>query len=100
LVIQADAPATDGETCSARVATRAAIVAHAEPAVTTKYVSQADVLAALSKSRDVRLRTVIHVEGEYAAVGVVAVEYTTSRGDDLYAMYQTVMKEGNERCGR
>ena len=68
--------------------------------VTTEYVSEADVLAALAKSRDVRLRTAIEVEGEYGAVRVLAVDYTTSRRYDLYAMYETVVNEGNERCKR
>ena len=68
--------------------------------VVTKYISQADVLAALAKSRQVVLRTEIHVDGENGAQRVLAADYVTTRSYDLNAMYETIAAEGGKRCGR
>jgi hypothetical protein len=65
--------------------------------VTTKYVSEADFLLALSKSRDMKYHT--EIQAENASDRVVAREYVTTRGYDIEAMYRTIAIEGDRRCG-
>lgn len=76
------------------VRTRTACLAE----VRTKYVSEADFLAALAANRDARLKAYISVNGEYNAVNVYVGEYPISGGYDMQAIYETVAKEGGGRC--
>ena len=66
--------------------------------VTTKYISGADFLAALSKSRKMKYRGVIHATNAYSSVSTVVHEYVTSGDYDVEAMYRTIAIEGNRRC--
>ena len=76
------------------VRTRTACLAE----VRTKYISEADFLAALAANRDAQLNAYITVNGEYNAVNVYAGEYSISRGYDMQAIYETVAREGGGRC--
>ncbi len=67
--------------------------------VTSQYISEADFLSALSRSRSLKYRGGISVNGVLASQAWVVGEYVTSRAYDIQAMYQTIQKEGNGRCG-
>ena len=67
--------------------------------VTTKYISEADFLAALSKSRKMKYRGAIYATNAYSTVSTVVHEYVTSGDYDVEAMYRTIAIEGNRRCG-
>jgi len=67
--------------------------------VTTKYISEADFFAALSKSRSMKYRGGIHVSNPHSMQSAVVHEYVTSRDYDVEAMYRTIALEGNRRCG-
>jgi hypothetical protein len=66
--------------------------------VRTKYISEADFLAALAANRDVPLRVEVHVNGEYNAVSVWVADRVTSQHYDMQAIYDTIAKEGGGRC--
>ena len=68
--------------------------------VTTKYISEADFLVALSKSRKMKYRGEIHATNAYSSGSTVVHEYVTSGDYDVEAMYRTIAIEGNHRCGQ
>ena len=67
--------------------------------VTTKYISEADFVSALSRSRNMKYRGGIHVSNALSMQSAVVHTYVTSRGYDVEAMYRTIAIEGNRRCG-
>lgn len=66
--------------------------------VTTKYISEAAFLAALTKSRNMKYRGEIHATNAYSSGSTVVHEYVTSGNYDVEAMYRTIAIEGNRRC--
>jgi hypothetical protein len=66
--------------------------------VSTKYISEVDVLSALAANRQIRLRTEILVEAEHNAGRVSAAQGITSRHYDMQAIYDTIATEGWGRC--
>jgi hypothetical protein len=66
--------------------------------VRTKYISETDFRSALAANRDVAIRAVIHVNGEYNAASVVAADRVMSNHYDMQAIYDTIAKEGGGRC--
>jgi hypothetical protein len=53
----------------------------------------------VSRAAATPLRTAIWVSGEGAPEPVVAAEYVTEKSYSLGAFYQTIVAEGNRRCG-
>jgi hypothetical protein len=66
--------------------------------VRTKYISEADFLTALAANRNVPLRVMVSVDGEYNAVSVWVADRVTSHRYDMQAIYDTIAKEGGGRC--
>jgi hypothetical protein len=66
--------------------------------VRTKYISEADFLAALAGNRDVPLKVTVSVNGEYTATSVWVAERITSHRYDMQAIYDSIAKEGGGRC--
>jgi hypothetical protein len=66
--------------------------------VTTKYLSEADFMLALSKSRRMKYRGEVHVSSAYSTQSQVAKEYVTAHDYDVEAMYRSIAIEGGRRC--
>lgn len=66
--------------------------------VRTKYISEADFVAALAANRDIGLRVEILVEGEGQPMRALVFDGVTSRRYDMQAMLDTISKEGLGRC--
>jgi hypothetical protein len=62
-------------------------------------VSEAQLLEMLSSTAPKRYQTAILVGSDFAATNQLLQGYVTSREYDVKSMYQTIVREGNRRCG-
>jgi hypothetical protein len=62
-------------------------------------LTEADIVSAVKKRSRGRYRMEIALTSDVVPVAVHQGTYLTSREYDLQPMYQTIVKEGNRRCG-
>jgi hypothetical protein len=71
-----------------------------EPCLRPTEVPDAELPNILATTAPARYQTAILVSSEFAPTNEQLAEYVTSLQYDVKSMYQTIVREGNRRCGR